>query len=145
MTGGLGSWFGRTGRLIRGGYRFISGECDRAGSDIIQVRLLGVPVVLMRGSAAARLFYSDRLQRQGANPQRLQRTLVGRGTVQGLDGEQHHRRKGMFLSLLGPDRVEGLAAELARQWRHRLASWELRTQVVLYDEVGELLCAAVCR
>jgi fatty-acid peroxygenase len=131
--------------LVRDGYRFISGECDRAGSDITQVRVLGVPVVLMRGPAAARLFYSDRLQRHGASPQRLHRTLLGQGTVQGLDGERHHRRKAMFLSLLDPDRVEPLAAELARQWRHRLPSWELRQQVVLFDEVGELLCAAVCR
>src|SRR4051812_29724744 len=107
------AWFGPVGRVISDGYRFISGECDRAGSDITQIRVMGIPVVLMRGPAAARLFYSDRLQRRGANPKRLQRTLVGQGTVQGLDGEQHHRRKAMFLSLLEPDRVQGLAAELA--------------------------------
>jgi hypothetical protein len=145
MSEDRGSLFGRTGRLIRCGYRFISGECDRAGSDITQVRVLGVPVALMRGPAAARLFYSDRLQRQGASPKRLQRTLVGVGTVQGLDGERHHRRKAMFLSLLGPDQVEELAAELARQWRYRLPSWEVREHVVLFDETGEMLCAAVCR
>jgi len=140
-----GAGFGPVGRLITGGYQFISGECDRAGSDVTQIRVLGIPVALLRGPAAARLFYSDQLQRRGANPQRLQRTLVGQGTVQGLDGERHHRRKAMFLSLLGPDQVQALTAELARQWRHRLPAWELRDRVVMFDEVGELLCAAVCR
>jgi hypothetical protein len=61
------------------------------------------------------------------------------GTVQGLDGERHHRRKAMFLSLLGPDQVEELAAELARQWRYRLPSWEVREHVVQFDEMGEML------
>ncbi len=136
---------GRPGRLLTKGYRFLSEECDRAAANVAQFRLLGVPVTVLRGAAAAKVFYSDRLQRGGANPGILRKTLVGQGTVQGLDGDAHRRRKAMFLSLLGPDQVEGIAQEFARQWLHRLPSWELQPRVVLLDEVGEMLCAAVCR
>ena len=136
---------GRPGRLLTEGYRFLSDECDRAAANVAQFRLFGVPVTVLRGAEAAKVFYSDRLQRRGANPGLVRKTLVGQGTVQGLDGDAHRRRKAMFLSLLAPDRVDGIAEEFARQWRHRLPSWELQPRVVLLDEVGEMLCAAVFR
>ncbi len=136
---------GRPGRLLRDGYEFLSRECDRAAANIAQFRLLGVPVTVLRGAEAAKVFYSDRLQRHGANPGLLQKTLVGRGTVQGLDGPAHHRRKAMFLSILAAEKAEGIAEEFARQWHHRAPSWEQQSRILLFDEVGEMLCAAACR
>ncbi len=136
---------GRPGRVLTEGYRFLSKECDRASGDVAQFRLMGLPVTVLRGPAAAKVFYSERLRRKGANPAMMRKTLLGEGTVQSLDGAEHRRRKAMFVSLLAPDRVQGIADEFARQWRHRLPSWALQPRVVLFDEVGEMLCAAICR
>lgn len=88
--------------LLREGYEFGSRECARQDADAVEVRLLGRPVTLLRGAAAAEVFYSDRLVRAGALPRRVQRTLVGQGTIQGLDGPAHYARKRLFLDLLGP-------------------------------------------
>lgn len=130
--------------LVREGYEFGSRECARQGADVVEVRLLGRPVTLLRGAAAAQVFYSDRVLRAGALPRRVQRTLVGTGTVQGLDGPAHHARKALFLDVLGPQRAPELVALFEREWRHRLPAWERQGRVVLYDEVAEVLTAAVC-
>lgn len=130
--------------VLREGYEFGSRECARQGSDAVQVRVLGRPVTLLRGEQAARVFYSDRVQRAGALPRRVQRTLVGSGTIQSLDGPAHHARKRLFLDLLGPDRAPELVALFEHEWRHRLSAWERQGRIVLYDEVAELLTSAVC-
>jgi fatty-acid peroxygenase len=135
----------RTVALFREGYDFGRHECARRCSDVVEVRVLGRPVTLLRGPRLARVFYSDRMVRAGAMPRRVRKTLVGDGTIQNLDGPEHHARKAAFLALLSPERSRELAELFCGAWRRRLPSWQERGRVVLYDEVGELLCEAVCR
>ncbi|MEW5853104.1 MAG: cytochrome P450 [Myxococcota bacterium] len=131
--------------LMREGYTFIMDRCRQLGTDVFETRLMLKPVVCMMGAAAARLFYEDtRFERAGAAPLRLQRTLFGRGGVQGLDGEAHHHRKALFLSVLTPEGVGHLVDDVRSQWLFQVPRWARRDQVVLFDEVEEILCRAVC-
>ncbi|TDC83129.1 cytochrome P450 [Micromonospora sp. KC606] len=131
--------------FLREGYRFIGTRCDRLGSDIFTARLLLEPTICLRGRPAAVLFYdTERFQRAGATPKRAQRTLTGRGGVQGLDGDAHRDRKGMFLSLMTPAAVRRLGQLFADEWRARIPVWESAGPVILYDEVACVLMRAVC-
>ncbi|MFZ5479492.1 MAG: cytochrome P450 [Myxococcota bacterium] len=103
------------------------------------------PTTCMLGASAARLFYdAERFQRAGTAPPRLQRTLFGKGGVQGLDGEAHRRRKAMFVDILGEEAVRALVERTRREWAERLASWQHAGEAVLFPEMEEILCRAVC-
>lgn len=134
----------QTAALLAEGYWWAARACAADTGDVRVTRLLGRRTVVVRGPEAAREFYDGDLVRAGAAPRRLQRTLFGAGGVQGLDGARHRARKSMLLDLLGPPRAEGLAAVFAARWREALPDWERRGQVVLFEETGRLLCAAVC-
>ncbi|MEU4333673.1 cytochrome P450 [Micromonospora lupini] len=131
--------------LLRAGYRFIGERCDRYGSDVFQTRILLAPTICLRGRPAAMLFYdNERFQRDSAMPLRVQRTLTGRGGVQGLDGAEHADRKAMFMSIMTPAAVQRLGQLFDDEWRARIPAWEAAGPVPLYDEVGRLLTRAVC-
>ncbi|MEU6077732.1 cytochrome P450 [Micromonospora sp. NPDC047074] len=131
--------------FLRDGYRFIGRRCDRHGSDIFQARLLLEPTICLRGRPAAELFYdTERFARAGAMPKRAQRTLTGRGGVQGLDGADHADRKAMFMSIMTPTAIRHLAQLFDDEWRARVPAWETAGPVRLYDEVGRMLTRAVC-
>jgi fatty-acid peroxygenase len=99
----------------------------------------------MRGEAAAHVFYDEtRFTRAGAAPLIIRKTLFGDGGVQGLDGERHRRRKRLFLSLMSPDRIDTLAADALEAFDARSPAWERADGVVLYQEIGRVLCEAVC-
>lgn len=134
-----------TPALLHDGYRFIAKRCQRYGGDAFRTRLLMQSTVCLSGPAAARLFYDgDRFARQGAAPRRLRRTLFGEGAVQTMDGPAQHRRKQMFMALMTPDAMSGLAEQVERQWREAMGAWQGRDRVVLIDEARDLLCSAVC-
>lgn len=129
--------------LLRHGYRFISRRCDRDGADVVETRLAGVPVTLLRGPEAAAVFYdTTRFRRRGAMPLRVRKTLLGVGGVQGLDGAAHHRRKELFMALMGPAGVDRLVDAVEEEWTDRARRWAGAPQVTLFDEVGPVLCAA---
>ncbi|GGM16270.1 MULTISPECIES: cytochrome P450 [Micromonospora] len=131
--------------LRRDGYRFISNGCARHDSDIFEARLLLERTICLRGRAGAQLFYdTDRFERHGASPKRVQRTLVGVGGVQGLDGPAHRDRKAMFMSIMTPSALRQLGQLVDDEWRARIPVWERADRVVLYDEVGQILTRAVC-
>ncbi|MFI7608004.1 cytochrome P450 [Micromonospora sp. NPDC049366] len=131
--------------LWRGGYRFIGDRCAHHGTDIFQTRLLLRRTICMRGRPAAVLFYdADRFQRASAMPLRVQRTLTGRGGVQGLDGTAHRDRKAMLMSLMTPTAVRHLGQLFDDEWRARIPAWEGTGPIVLYDEVGRMLTRAAC-
>ncbi len=131
--------------FAREGYTFISKRCRRYQSDIFQTRLMLQKTICMSGEEAAKLFYGeDRFERKDAAPRRLQETLVGRGGVQGLDGEAHRRRKEMFMSMMSPAGIKRLADLTAEQWGVYLAKWEKMREVVLLAEAHEILARAVC-
>jgi fatty-acid peroxygenase len=131
--------------LKRDPYGFISARCRRLGSDWFQTRLLLRDTVCMTGREAGVLFYDpSRFARGGAAPVALQRTLFGRGGVQGLDGDAHTHRKQLFLSFTGPAEAARLVEAAADQWRRLLPRWGSQERVVLYDALHELLTRAVC-
>lgn len=131
--------------LLRG-YEFIGERCDRAGGDVAQARLLLRRAVLLRGRRAARLVYHpDLFERAGGLPLRAQRTLTGRGGVQGLDGNEHLDRKSMFVSLLDEVAVARLTELFVSELRDRLPGWERAGSVRLLDDCSEALCGAASR
>ncbi|RLP96663.1 cytochrome P450 [Micromonospora sp. CV4] len=131
--------------FLRAGYRFIGERCDRYGSDIFQTRILLAPTICLRGRPAATLFYdAERFQRRAAMPLRVQRTLTGRGGVQGLDGSEHRDRKAMLMSIMTPVAIRQLGQLFDDEWRARIPAWEAAAPVTLYDELGRLLTRVVC-
>jgi fatty-acid peroxygenase len=131
--------------LIFEGYRFISNRCDRYQSDIFQTRLLLQKTICLRGEAAAQVFYdTEKFSRQNAAPKRVQKTLLGEGGVQGLDGETHRQRKQIFMSLMTPEHMAQMTELTRQQWQVAARQWEQRDRVVLLDAAQEVLCRAVC-
>jgi fatty-acid peroxygenase len=131
--------------LLREGYRFISGRCDRYGTDIFQTRLLARPTICLRGRPAAVLFYdAERFRRAGGLPGRVRHTLTGVGAVQTLDGPAHRDRKAMLMSVMTPSAIRELGRLFDDEWRSRLPVWEQAGPVVLHDEVARMLMRAVC-
>jgi fatty-acid peroxygenase len=134
----------RTIAFLNEGYAFGGNECDRHNDDAAAVRLALRPATVVRGRQAAETVYDTfRFRRDGAMPRRVKRTLLGKGGVQGLDGEEHRRRKAVFLSLLTGTAPDELAAAVVWTWRERLPAWEARDRIVLLDEVATILCEAV--
>jgi fatty-acid peroxygenase len=127
------------------GYRFLPKRRKRLGSDLIEVHLLFQPTICMSGAEAARLFYdNERFERKGAAPVRLQKTLLGKGGVQNLDGEEHRWRKQMFMELMTPANIQQLLELFVVEWHRAVPVWAAMKRVVLFDECERLLCRAAC-
>jgi cytochrome P450 len=111
--------------LLREGSPFISRRCQRLASDIFRTRLLGRPALCALGAEAAEMFVTpDRFTRKGALPPTTLRVLQDLGSVHQLDGDAHHQRRQMFLSLLRPAESQRLAALLTTHWAARISAWE---------------------
>ncbi|MFE4105666.1 cytochrome P450 [Almyronema epifaneia] len=131
--------------LATEGYCFISNRCDRYQSEIFQTRLLFEKTICFRGEAAAKVFYdTEKFSRQNAAPKRVQKTLLGEGGVQGLDGETHRQRKQIFMSLMTPEHMAALTELTRQQWQAAATDWQKEDQVVLLYGAQTLLCQAVC-
>ena len=116
--------FDSTLALVRDPYEFIRKGCRRHGSDLFETRLLLQRTICMSGPEAARLFYDqDQFVRRGAMPERIRKTLLGQGGVQGLDDEAHRHRKRMFMSLMTPERIAQLGQLTADGLRTDAARW----------------------
>lgn len=127
------------------GYTFGAKRRRRYQSDIFETRLRLQKVIFMSGAEAARIFYdTERFQREGVAPTRVQKTLFGTGGVQGMDGDAHRWRKQMFMAMMTPGRIQQLADLTAEQWRAYIGKWETMDRVVLFDEAQEILCRAIC-
>ncbi|MFC0809028.1 cytochrome P450 [Ensifer sp. P24N7] len=126
-------------------YRFISSRCRRYETDLFETRILLQKTICMTGPEAARLFYdANRFARHGAMPVAIQKTLLGEGGVQGLDGEAHRHRKQMFMSLMTPERIGRLSQLSAAEWEASIRRWGSNRDIVLYAELQELLTRAAC-
>lgn len=131
--------------LVFEGYRFISNRCERYQSDIFQTRLLFKKTICLRGEAAAKVFYdTEKFSRQNAAPKRVQKTLMGEGGIQSLDGETHQQRKKIFMSLMTPEHMAQLTELTRQQWQEAAQQWEQRERVVILDAAHEVLCRTVC-
>lgn len=132
--------------LMFDGYEFISKRCDRLQSDIFQTRILLEKMICLRGKEAAKVFYdTDKFSRRGAAPQRIQKTLLGRGGVQGLDDAAHRHRKQIFMALMSSEHMDQLRDLTLQQCHQYAQKWQHQPQVILFDEIEEILCRAVCR
>lgn len=124
-------------------YRFISTRARLLRSDVFATRLLGRRTLCMTGREAAALFYdTTKMQRAGAMPRRVVRTLLGEGSVQTLDGEAHRLRKALLLELATGESLYRLHAFCASQWRIHLHQWEKDGGVCLFRGSAMLLARA---
>ena len=137
--------FDSTLALLQNPYGYISKTCRALRSDLFETRVLMQRTICLTGPATARVFYEHgNFTREGAMPKRIQKTLLGQGGVQGLDGETHRHRKQMFMGLMGEGRIAALQAISSRLLKEQVARWENAPEVVLYDEVRTILTKAVC-
>lgn len=135
-----------TPTLLSDGYNFIRNRCEELNSDVFETRLMLKKTICMRGEEAAKVFYdTERFERKKAAPKRLQKTLFGKGGVQGMDGEAHQNRKKMFMSLMSPESIERLISLMDNQWENYLKKWETVDELELFAEVEELIFRAVCQ
>lgn len=127
------------------GYKYILNRRISLQSDIFETRLLGQKAICMGGEEAASLFYdADKFKRDGAMPNRVQQTLVGKGGVQGLDGFEHTQRKQLFMSLMSKENLERMDKEIEYQLEKAVEKWKEQSEIILYDEAKELLVKAAC-
>src|SRR3569833_3413664 len=131
--------------LLREGYLYIPNRCRRYHSDVFKTRLLLQDTICMSGAEAAALFNdADRFVRKGAAPMREQKTLFGVGGVQGLDGERHQHRKHKNKKHKNNNNNKQHEHHTTHKWDNAIARWERRERIVLFDEVQDILCRAVC-
>lgn len=137
--------FDHTVALLRDPYRFISTMGAQLGSNVFMGRLLLTPTICLRGADGADLFYrSPRLIRHGAGLRRIEKTLVGKGGVQGLDDEAHRHRKALFLTIISPERIRMLVALVTHAWTEVTARLAPGRTMVFYDVARELLMRTTC-
>lgn len=132
--------------LLAAPYTWIASRARALDSDVFEARLLLQPTICMTGPAAAQLFYdASRFQREGAAPEPLRATLLGRETLQNLDGQAHLTRKQLFMQLLSPDRVQDLVRLAESDWIALLRYWRATGETrPVYDAACEVLARAVC-
>ena len=137
--------FDSTLALLRNPYGFIRQTCRHLDADLFETRILLHKTICMTGAAAAEAFYrEEQLIREGSMPSRIQKTLLGEGGVQGLDGATHQHRKKMFMSMMGTEHIAALQGMSLHMLDNLAADWEAKNEVVFYDEVREMLTRAVC-
>ena len=131
--------------LWQEGYLYIKNRMDKKQTDIFQTHLLGQEAICISGKDAAEIFYdTNRFQRHGAAPKRVQKTLTGENTVQGMDGTAHFHRKALFISLTNNEYPKILAGLAAKEWELAAARWETAEEIVLFDEARIILCKIAC-
>lgn len=132
--------------LLREGYTFLGRRRRRLGSETFETRLMLRRFICITGPDAARLFYDpEKFVRAGVMPEPVRATLIGEGAVQLLDGDAHHRRKALFLSVTHPPSAAALGEAFDAAWDRALERWAGLGRVVLLPAVEEVLTAAVCR
>ncbi|PYZ94984.1 cytochrome P450 [Salipaludibacillus keqinensis] len=131
--------------LLQEGYQFIINRRHTMQSNVFETKLLGEKAICLSGSEAAKVFYdNDKFKREGAAPKPVQKTLFGKGGVQGLDGEAHRHRKAMFMSLMSKDDLKEIRQLTKTHWEKAAKDWESQDEIVLYEEVKKILTKVAC-
>lgn len=132
--------------LLQEGYLFIKNRVNRYQSDIFKTHLLGEKVICISGEEATKIFYDPELfYRKDATPKRVQKTLLGVGAIQSMDGKAHIQRKQLFMSLMTPSYQNQLAKLVMEKLQSSVEKWEGEENIVLFDEMNEILCRVVCQ
>jgi fatty-acid peroxygenase len=131
--------------LLAEGYQFMPRRHAALDSDAFTTRLMLQRVLCVRGEDAARMFYQPgRFTRRHALPPAAISLLQDVGSVITLDGEAHHKRKAMLMSLFGPLERQRLVGLAAAEWRTRFARWPGQGRVMVQQAAEEVLCRAAC-
>ena len=128
--------------LARDPYRAISRLAGDLGRDAFRAKVMLSEGVFLTGPDMARRFYEDDMIRRDAAPGFLKHTLFGKGAIQGIDGEEHLRRKALFLRIFNRASVEDLANRL-KAGLDELAN-SRPERIVLQDRMELLLTRIVC-
>lgn len=127
--------------LLKEGYEYISNRRRKWNTNIFETRILGKKVICIGGEEAAQLFYDSRkFQREGVSPNRLVQTLIGKNSVQTLDGVEHRHRKRMFLNIMTKEKTSELLEIIKLEWEKALDGWEEEVEIVFYEEIKSVLC-----
>ena len=131
--------------VLRDGYTFILNRRDKYDENVFETTILGEKTICLTGKEAAELFYdNENFKRSGAAPKRVQKTLFGEDGVQSLDGEAHHHRKAMFMSLMTNSMLKEITELTNKYWDEFAAQWEAQDEIVLYDESKKILTSIAC-
>lgn len=129
--------------LLREGYAFLPRRVPARGWT--EMRIAGLPAVAIGGDDAPEIFYSPgRFTRAGAMPPSTLRLLQDKDSVQTLDGPDHRRRKGQFLSMMTAEAVGEIATRFEDAWRTEIGGWPQGRPFVLLRRAERLLCEAAC-
>jgi fatty-acid peroxygenase len=132
-------------RLLRDGYDALARLRESAGgADWFEARMLGRRALVVRGTEGVRTFYDPELvTRKGAIPAPMRLMLFGKGAVHGLNGRAHRQRKQMYLDVVGRESVGRLSGQVSRRVEKRMAGWDGKGSVRLFDELVQVYGAAV--
>jgi fatty-acid peroxygenase len=134
-----------TTALMKEGYLFIKNRTDQYQVNLHVTHLLGEKVICLTGAKAAKVFYNaEYFTRKGAAPKRIQKTLFGENAIQGMNGNAHHHRKQMFLSLMAVESQQRLAELVRGKLEAAIGNWRSKDQIILFDEIKLILCASAC-
>ncbi len=132
--------------LLQEGYLYIKNRLDKHKSDLFQTHLLGQEVICISGKEAAKVFYDTaRFARKNAAPKRVQKTLTGENTVQGMDDDAHIHRKSLFMLLTTKQNPKTLADLATKEWEAVISKWGTAEKIVLFDEAKIILCKIACK
>ncbi|MBV4551366.1 cytochrome P450 [Pseudomonas sp. SWRI102] len=139
-------WVDSTWAFLQEGYPFIRKRCAKYRSPVFQTRLLGRRTLCLSGLEAAELFYDARrfVRTPTSTPAPLRNILLGTGSVQGLDGAPHARRKQLFLELLDTQNVQRLARLFEARLSEAIARLPANQPFDCLPWLEALLCRSVC-
>ncbi|PID21120.1 cytochrome P450 [Sporosarcina sp. P3] len=130
--------------LINKGYNLLGELREEVGAPVVKAEFLTKEITVIYGEEAARKFYDpENFKREGAMPKPVLKTLFGEGGVQTLDGDEHHHRKGYFMDLMSPDRMEEyhelLAKNVSKELDKQHGEFELfdLANRVLFNSISE--------
>lgn len=127
------------------GYSYFYEQFVQKKTDILQTRLFLKKAIVMRGERAAEIFYDkDLFIRKEATPKRFQKTLLGEGGVQGLDGTEHTHRKKMFMDVMNEDSLDRLEDFFEEHLERAIGNWEKQQEISFFEEIEEVLLRASC-
>lgn len=132
--------------LLKEGYYFIINRHESLNTNIFKTNLLGEKVYCLIGSKSAELFYDDELfRRSDAAPSRVKKTLFGQGGVQGLDGADHQKRKGMFMELMDNNAMKKISVLIHRYWDIHFKNTSRLEDVNMYEVSKKVFLQTACQ
>ena len=131
--------------LLNEGYAFIGHRAYRYQTDFFETRLMGKKMICMTGIDGARIFYSPKLfERKGVMPHRVKETLIGKNSIQGLDGAAHKNRKALLMHFTTKEQEKKLVKLATKAWEEAIEEWTHKDEIILIVEVEKILCKAAC-